>query len=589
MRPRYLLAVGTSEPVPAELMARLEGNTSLRVAFSQPRLAAFVNQHCRCLPVGESGCVIGALFHRHGRAAPIDTLDTDEEAQILGSNGDRLTGRFWGGYVAAVDGGPSVRVMRDPSAALSCYFALGPGYALFASDAELLVEDGCVAVDLDWRALALHFFSAGVPTATTSLRGIWELLPGFSLRFPNELECQVPFWSPWDHVHEQADGSALAAERLARTVKHCVGAWAAAHGRLLVSVSGGVDSSIVAAGLAAAGAEAACLTMYTDDPAGDERVYARALCEHLGIPLLEQAYRLEDIDIAEPLGAHLPRTKDRTQALAYEHAHLKAAQDMNASAFMTGNGGDSVFAYSQSAAAVSDRYLSHGLGFDVLRTLRDVCVQTGCGVFEAAASSLRIARGPRAYRCRPDPLFLHADVLSELEGTKLHHPWLEAPPGALPGKAAHIASILRVQQCLEADRGRYLPVLNPLMSQPIIETCLSIPSWEWRSGGTDRSLARRAFADDLPPVILRRRVKGGPDGFAARIVDCFRAPIRERLLEGHLCRERIIDSDTLVEALDERQPMTGEERVRILEFLAAEAWLDSWTSRAATGQKLLAV
>ena len=580
MSPRYLLVAGAGEPGWGELLGRLAGRTGLEMAFSNARVAALVNRHCSCLVAGAEGCVIGTLFHRHGRALLITSLDDADAGAILNSRGDKLINSFWGGYVAAVAGPDFVRIVRDPSAALSCYFSLGPGYVAFASDAELLVESGVVDIELNWHALARHLYSGGVPTPATALHGISELLPGFAVQFPGQVECQVKCWSPWDHVPEHSGGADMSAERLSRAIKYCVRAWAAGHRRLLVSVSGGLDSSIIAACLAASGAESVCLTMYGEDPTGDERPFARALCDHLGLPLVERGYHLDNIDITEPLGTHLPRTKDRTQALAYERAHRETAQEIGATAFVTGNGGDSVFGYSQSASAVADRYLSEGMGGGVLRTLRDVCVQTGCGLLEAAASALRIAHGPPSYRCRPDPLFLDPEMLAELAGARLEHPWLAAPADALPGKAAHIASILRVQQCLEPDRSRYLPVLNPLMSQPVIEACLAVPSWEWREGGRDRSLARRAFADDLPSVVLRRRVKGGPDGFAAQILDRFRVCIRERLLEGHLARQGIIDRDALEEVLGHERPTLGEQRVRILEFVAAEAWLDSWLSRA---------
>ena len=117
------------------------------------------------------------------------------------------------------------------------------------------------------------------------------------------------------------------------------------------------------------------------------------------------------------------------------------------------------------------------------------------------------------------------------------------------------------------------------MSQPIVEYCLAVPSWEWRAGGRDRALARLAFANDLPPLVLRRRVKGGPSHFAAELLDRFRAAIRERLLEGRLARHGIIDKAALEVAVEDGRQCSGEERVRILELVAAEAWLDSWAAR----------
>jgi asparagine synthase (glutamine-hydrolysing) len=579
MSPRYLLLVAECSEELTGLVDLAGARTGLGPMFIKGRIAVLANIACRTLAVGELGCVIGTLFPRHGPARTVDSLTVVEADTIARSNGAALLESFWGGYVAAIDAGDFVTVRRDPSATFGCYFTNRAGVTAFASDADLLVSSGLAGAEVDFEAVGRQFFSAGVPSPSTAIRGIRELLAGFAVRLPGGIDDQQQCWSPWDHVRGP-DDRVDDADHLSRTVAHCVQSWASANGRLLVSVSGGLDSSIVAACLARAGADAICLTMVADDPAGDERPYARALCNQLGFQLVERPYRLEHIDIAEPLGIHLPRPRDRTQALGYEEAHLEIAAAIAAGAFMTGNGGDSVFGYSQSAAPVADRFLCHGLGLGMLGTLLDVCRQTGCSLFEGAAAAGRLAlRSPR-YSCKPDPLFLHPDLVSEIPLDVLEHSWLDAPADALPGKAAHIAWILRVQNCLEPSRGAHLPVLNPLMSQPIVETCLRIPTWEWRSGGRDRSVARRAFERDLPPLVANRRIKGSPSHFAARLLDHFRSEIRERLLDGHLARHRVVDAVALEQMLAGKRPVTDVQRVRILEFTAAEAWLDFWVARA---------
>lgn len=580
MRPRYLLLAGERA---SELPAGLSHPADLRLRFSGPGVAAFANEHCACLPLAQCGCVLGRLFRRNGQPEPVQSLAPAEASAIVESNGERLLSGFWGGYVAALSAPASTHVMRDPSAGLPSYFAKGRGFVAFASDVELLIESGRAAIELDWTALAAHFYAAGVPTSVTALRGISELLAGFGIHAGSESDAQFPWWSPWDYVERPSQRPADAADHLAGIIKQCVRSSTGGLGRLLLSVSGGLDSSIVAAVLAEAGADAACLTMYGEDPDSDERPFAHGLCDHLGLPLLEHRYRLEDVDIAKPLGRHLPRPTDRTQALAYESAHLETAREVSAAAFVTGNGGDSVFGYSQSAAAIADRYLREGIGRGILQSLRDVSRQTGCSIFEAASAALRIAGGPRGYRCRPETLFLNPEVLASIDDAALVHPWLDPPKNALPGKAAHIASILRMQQHLEPTRAWYLPVIHPLMSQPVIEVCLGVPSWQWRSGGRDRALARRAFAGDLPHLILQRRIKGGPDSFAAKILDHFRVTIRQRLLDGQLARHRIIDRAAIEQELKQDHQGDGEKRARILEFVAAEAWIDSWSSRKVGG------
>jgi asparagine synthase (glutamine-hydrolysing) len=583
--PRYLLVVGDNIAAGGESIRVLSARTGLAPAFSNDRIAALVNASCPCIAIGNAGCIVGNLFPRHGLARRIGDLNAGDAVAIADTGGATLPSSFWGGYIAAISGQGSTIILREPSGSFPCYHSSVGNVVVLASDAELLVESGTARVDIDFEEIGRQLYRAFVPVPTTALRGIHELLAGFTLRLPGDLDDQEPCWSPWDHVGNLDECADNAAERLSRIAGQSVQAWAStAPHPLLLSISGGLDSSIVAACLARAGAETICLTMFTEDPSGDERPFARALCNKLGLPLIERPYRLEDVDVCEPLAANLPRPRDRTQANAYERVHHAVAREMGAGAFVTGNGGDHVFGYSQSAAPIADRYLSEGLGQGTLAALLDVCRQTGCSMVDALRQAWRLARAAPGYRVRPNPLFLEPDFASGLDCSNLHHPWLDAPAGTFPGKAAHIATILRVQPNLDPSGGTRFPVLNPLVSQPIIETCLSVPSWEWRAGGRDRSLARRAFAKDLPPIILDRRVKGTPGRFAARLLDHFRGPIRERVLGGRLAANRIVDVPALEKALAGDRPVADLERVRILEIVNAEAWIDHWASRSQSSE-----
>ncbi|MGE5562078.1 MAG: asparagine synthase-related protein [Bacillota bacterium] len=555
--------------------------TGLQPVFSGGQISALANPACSCIRVADRGCILGSLFRRHGPAEALAALQEGEPLALANGGGQTLIGSYWGGYVAAITKAEHTSILRDPSGTFSCYYVTAPGVAMFASDAELLTACG-IALDIDVEEVGRQLYRAFVPSPATAVRGIHELLAGFELRFPSAMEIQQARWSPWDHVSDPGVPPVEAAERLARTVCHCVQSWASTRHRLLLSVSGGLDSSIVAACFAKGGGDLVCLTMFTDDAAGDERPFARALCDHLGLRLVERPYRLEDIDITEPLAAHLPRPRDRTQALAYERMNLEVAAEVGADGFVTGNGGDNVMGYSQSAAPIADRYLVEGVGEGLFRSLGDVCRQTGCSVFDAVRQAWRLAHGSPRHRIRPNALLLHPDFVRGLGMHELCHPWLDPPASALPGKSAHISSILRAQPILEAARGYYWPVFSPLVSQPLIEACLAVPSWEWRAGGRDRSLARRAFAAQLPPLVLNRRVKGTPGRFAARLLEHFRGPIRERLLGGRLAEAGIVDPAAIGRLLADERPVPDLERVRILELVNAEAWMDHWFTRPAT-------
>lgn len=583
MSPRYAIIVGNAVRQRAELLQRLSSNGGLTLAIVTNRLAVLVNPSCPCIALAKGGCILGSVFRRGGPTEPIISVTAAEQDSIASSGGQALLRLFWGGYVAAIPIPDRVRIFREPSGVLPCYYAESAGFLILASDAKLLAEAGATT-RIDFEEIGRQLYRAFVPAPSTAIHGIRELLAGFSLSVAAIMHEEEPIWSPWDYVVDRDDSLDAAAERLSSIVNETVQAWVSTSGRLLLSVSGGLDSSVLAACLARAAADTVCLTMFADDPTGDERPFARALCNHLRLPLIEWPYRLEDVDIDEPLAAHLPRPRDRTQANAYERVHLEVAREIGATAFMTGNGGDSVFGYSQSAAPVADRYLSHGLAPGMFVSLLDVCHQTGCNIFEAVGQAWRFAHRSPRFRIAPKGLLLHQDFVAAIAPAELAHPWLDAPAGSLPGKAAHIASILRVQSHLEASRAYHLPVLSPLMSQPIVEACLEIPSWQWRAGGRDRSVARRAFATDFPPIVRNRRVKGSPSGFGARLLDYYRRPILERLVGGKLASQGIIDRAAIENILVGERPVPHPERVRILELVNAEAWIANWDASAKVNQ-----
>lgn len=578
MRPRYLLIIPHGEKLDWSA-TQLSEITGLQIVYGLHSIIALTSPACGCRPIAGGGGVMGTLFSRDAPAAVVPSGGPSGMALAIDGE-NTLLKHFWGGYVSATVQGNATSVMRDPSGALPCYWTRSRTATVLASDIDLLLTSGAIRPAIDWEALARLLYWDGLPVAETILTGVRELLPGFALVVRDGEASPSPRWSPWDHAAPDHSGEIeVKIDRLRQTVRDCVSAWASVHSRLLVSVSGGLDSSIMAACLTAAEIDANCLTMYTDDPAGDERGYARSLCDRVGLRLFERYFALDAIDVTRPLGEHLPRPIGRAQDQAYEDAHLQLAREEGANAFFTGNGGDNVFGYSQSAAAIADRALHEGLTLGVAATIRDVCAHAGCGPLSAVRAAVRIA-GRRSYRWRANPTFLDPMLCEAMERQFIGHPWLDAPTGALPGKAAHIAALLRVQMNLEPGRSRHAPVVHPLLSQPIVELCLAIQSWEWRSGGRDRALARDAFAGALPREIVTRRTKGSPDQFCSAIIRQNRDLIRERLMDGRLAEWRILHRPAIETALRADRMTRGDENVRLLQLVNVEAWLEAWSTRA---------
>ncbi len=87
----------------------------------------------------------------------------------------------------------------------------------------------------------------------------------------------------------------------------------------------------------------------------------------------------------------------------------------------------------------------------------------------------------------------------------------------------------------------YVDEIHPLVSQPVLECCLQIPTYILSHGGTDRTIARAAFRNALPPEIAERSSKGAVNQFFYDAIYGNREHIRPFLLDGLLADRGLLD------------------------------------------------
>ena len=552
-------------------------------AVSAGRLRLVAN--CPILPAaaGEDEIVlVGQVFSGLGDAG-LTSLDAATCAALLKSAGASLARDYWGGYVAFVvrGDGSEVSVIRDPSAGIPCYFHQQNRVTVLSSDMDLASQCGGLPLEIEWHGLAVHLQASQLRRARTCIRGYTELLGGQRLVVGGVEPAIDQVWSPWTFAaHEnQIFDEEHAASLLRTTIVQCVRSLTRPFDHTVLTVSGGLDSSIVAASLATIGARFTCLTMATDEPIGDERHYARIIAKACGAPLVERFEDVDAVDLMRCDSAHLPRPVSRAFAQSLDRACQELADTAGAGAYLGGAGGDNVFCYLLSAAPVAD-HLRWGEPIAALRAARDLARMGQASLIHVLGKAMRRAwLRPPGFRWHRDVTFLSERIRSATS-EPLDHPWLKAPRGAAPGKAGHIASIMNIHNHLEGfAREHARPVIAPLLAQPVVELCLRIPASLWCRGGRDRSIARRAFADRLPPEIRDRREKGGPDGFVARLFDRHRGQIRDWLCHGELAAHGLIDVPALETFLGRDTPMIGPEYLRVMKLLDAEMWARSISSR----------
>lgn len=561
-------------------ISAVKGQANLHIGEPEPNSVSIPGALLQCdeapIKIGAWGCVIGHLFERGEPSHRVLELDDAAVAKILASRGRSIVSDYWGGYVAILaqsDG--KVSIFRDPSGLLPCYSRTDGSDVTLSSDAGDLGKRGGV----DYLEVVRFLASAGAPSRKTCLQGVEVLVPGECLTVCAGVCRREIWWSPWDWTGAPGLRRPAAAAQQLRTVAlDCIESWATCFASILIGVSGGLDSSIVASAAARKAEFLHCLTLVEDDAMGDERRYAAILTEALGVPLLAGRYDLASVDIGRAVAPHhpWPHAPFYMQAIAAVHADLFRRERIDA--IFSGNGGDNIFCSLRSASPFVDRFVAQGARAGLFETLRDISDLTGA----SGATVLRHAW--TRYLERERPPHLHRDLsglspqaIAELDVPEPLHPWMDAPADALPGKAAHVRLLARAQRSIELYPRRSHPQhIAPLLSQPIVETCLSIPTWQWVEGGRDRAIARAAFKTIVPDALLRRTSKGGPSGFTHRVYKAYAEEAHALLRNGLLAGAGLLD----LSILDEASILTAagaEKAQHILTLCAAENWVRWWT------------
>jgi asparagine synthase (glutamine-hydrolysing) len=511
-----------------------------------------------------AGAIFGTLF---GRNSPdsclrgrLRTLATPDCRAIVASGGERLIESWWGRYVAVMrDPEGAARILRDPSGTLPCFRMQLRGLQLFFSDVEDCVALEQVPLSVDWNHVAAFVsgrFAAHSPE--TGLAQVDEVEPGECVELREGVVVRSLLWNPALVARRDVieDGDA-ACRALLQTTRECVSAWASCYGGIVHSLSGGLDSSIVLACLSEQRPRLAitCLHHFGSGPDEDERRFARLAAGHFAIDLRERRLLAEATDLRAILGVRRsPRLSSYIGSLQRQPLQVRLASETQAQAIFTGAGGDGLFFQARAELAVTDYRRIRGVRPALASVALDAALVSRRSVWPLLAAALR------------------ADAREECARSL----WSQSADDAVPGKRWQIASLARAPSFQDplghaGDPER----THPLLSQPLIELCLRIPTYVSIQGGWDRAIARRAFSSSLPADIVRRRAKGSITQFSTALLDRNLPLVRELLLDGVLVRERILDRTQLEQSLAGNDSLAVNPEI-LHTHLSAEAWARRW-------------
>lgn len=253
------------------------------------------------------------------------------------------------------------------------------------------------------------------------------------------------------------------------------------------------------------------------------------------------------------------------------------------SATFCGIGGDQLFFRAPLSLAAADYAKRHGVSVGLLRLSMEISVSQRVSLWRSLSTSIQM--GLLARQWEPwKQVGKHLRLVSKETLETARRPdspfaaWLRPLENLPPGKRQQVQIVPLSPDPNTASSAQHRPeIVLPLASQPLVETCLKIPTYVLASRGVERGAARRAFEKDLPSAIVHRFTKGGVDAYLHTLLERNLTFVRELMLEGVLVREKLLDRSKLEKALSTEHGCSTFEATEIVcDHLNTEIWARSW-------------
>jgi asparagine synthase (glutamine-hydrolysing) len=540
---------------------------------------------------GEDGAPIGAfygtVFHANQLTNAFERLGkipAQLARSVSASDGAAIIDAVWGNFVFFLGNGRRGCVISEPAGSIPCHYASQDGVTLVFSHLE-----HCTFLDLRRFTLNLDFVRRlliydKLQNGETGLNEVRELIGGQRLKLGPGGAQTDDAWNPASIALKPlslAPGDASAALR--DCAHRVVRAHTACHGRILVDLSGGFDSSAVLALACEAGPDAEIVPVHQTTSSLDlpEVRYAQAAASHCGRNLIELV--LDPVRSLPRLQTHPLSVRPYRQFIG-----LNLTDDMQAAglagfdATFTGQGGDHLFHAAQNPLVFADHLHHRGISKSMGAELLAACRLSGRSVWSVLGESTRSLAKAQAGNGLLDAIERRRSRFRDVEAVKIDlaaslPEWARTASGLPPAKFSQVTSLVHLFQVREPlPRSWSQQTIHPLISQPLIELCLRLPSYVLTAGGQSRGLARQAFSGILPDLIRRRMSKGDTSHQFAVLMDANRGHLSDALGTGHLVAEGILESGAITRTLRQEHFLSDPFGRTLLVAYAMEAWLRAW-------------
>jgi len=484
---------------------------------------------------------------------------------------------------------------RDRLGIKPLYYAVLPEQIVFASELKALVEHPAIDRTLDLTALSRYLAHEYVPAPASIFRAIRKLPAGHWLTYTDGRLKVEPYWTV-DFRPDRAIDAAEAAERLRAVLDLAVRQQLVSDVPLGVFLSGGIDSSAVAA-LAARriGGRLKTFSIGFEDPSFDESAHARRVAQALGTDHHEEVL---DAGGACDLVARLPDLLDEPlgDASLIPTFLLSRFTRRSVTVALSGDGGDELFAgyptYQAHRLARVVDLVPHWLRRRLVRpaverlpvSLSNLSLDFKLKRFFEGldyADAERHAVWLGSFTPAEQRALLTPDALARME----------APPSyaAFHEILANAPSVRGLERMLYLDLKGYLgegvltktdrasmacslEVRVPLLDHRVVELAARLPMGLKLHGLTTKYILKRALAGVLPRETLRRPKKG----FGIPLGHWFRNELRPLVREvcgaDAIRRGGLFRPEMVERLLTEHESRRRDHRKKLYTLLAFQLW-----------------
>ena len=507
---------------------------------------------------------------------------------------DRLNGMF---AFAVLDRRRGVVLLaRDRMGIKPLHYAIDGKRLVFASELKALLRDPALRREIDPVALDQYLAYEFVPSPRSIVLGIDKLQPAHILTWSvrDGTHRIRRYWSPELGVADGHRSLDEESERLREVLRESVRKELISDVPLGVFLSGGIDSSAVAAMMTQLGGDVKSFSVGFADRSFDESRYARQVAHHLGTEhreltlepdmLLGLIPKLPSL-LDEPLGdASIIPTYLLSE---FTRRHVKVA--------LGGDGGDELFAGYPTLQA-------HRLAAYYLRAPRVLRE----GVVEPLVRRLPVSRGNLSFDFRAKRFVGGA----RYPVAERHQRWMgsfnaqeravllarEVPHEVEDGEAAYadpLNQVLALDMRLylendilvKLDRASMMASLEgrvPLLNNDFVEYATHLPLNMKLRRLRSKFLLKRALRGLLPEAILNRPKKG----FGIPVAHWFRGPLKEQLLSvlspERIARKGFFDPAAVAALIGDHLDGRRDNRKQLWTLFAFELWHDGYVNGAAT-------